>query len=85
MAENKNGHGNAREGGHGNAHEGGHEHEHGLYSGEHPAHAQEQTHDRLGAEILADREWMFGAFVRWSAIAVFHIIVILAFLALTQT
>ena len=61
------------------------EHEHGLYSGEHPPHGQEQVHDRLSAEILSDREWMFSAFIRWSAIAVFHIFVILAFLALTQT
>ena len=61
------------------------QHEHGLYSGEHPQDAQEQTHDKLSAEILADREWMFAAFVRWSGIAVFHILVILALLALTQT
>lgn len=61
------------------------EHEHGLYSGEHPAHGQEQTHDRLSAEILADREWMFAAFIRWSAWTVIFILLILAFLALTQT
>ena len=59
--------------------------EHGLYSGEHPAHAQDQTHDKLGAEILADREWMFGTFVRWSAWTLILVFLILAFLALTQT
>ena len=59
--------------------------EHGLYSGEHPAHAQEHTHDELSAEILADREWMFAKFVQWSAWNVILIVVILAFLALTQT
>jgi hypothetical protein len=59
--------------------------EHGLYSGEHPAHGQEQAHDKLSAEILADREWMFGKFVQWSAWNVILIFLILAFLALTQT
>ena len=58
---------------------------HGLYSGEHPAHAQEQVHDKLSAEILADRESMFATFVRWSAWNVIFIFLILAFLALTQT
>jgi hypothetical protein len=59
--------------------------EHGLYSGEHPAHAQDETHDKLDAEILADREWIFAKFVQWSAWNVIFILVILAFLALTQT
>jgi hypothetical protein len=58
---------------------------HGLYSGEHPAHAQDQTHDRIDAEILADREWVFATFVRWSAWTLVLVFLILAFLALTQT
>lgn len=58
---------------------------HGLYSGEHPAHGQEQTHDKLSQEILADREWMFAKFVSWSAWTVMLIVLVLAFLALTQT
>jgi hypothetical protein len=61
------------------------EHEHGLYSGEHPPHGQDQADDRQSAEIVADREWMFAAFVRWSAWTVLLIIAILLFLALTQT
>jgi hypothetical protein len=59
--------------------------EHGLYSGEHPAHAQDETHDRLNAELLADRERVFATFVRWSGWNLILILMILAFLALTQT
>ena len=58
---------------------------HGLYSGEHPPHGQEQTHDKLSAEILEDREWMFSAFIRWTAWNLVLIFLILIFLALTQT
>jgi hypothetical protein len=59
--------------------------EHGLYSGEHPAHGLEEEHDQLGQAILADRERIFAAFIRWSAWTVVLSMLILAFLALTQT
>lgn len=62
-----------------------HEREHGLYSGEHPYHAHQELHDKLRLEVLDDREWMFAAFIRWTAWALVLIFLILAFLALTQT
>ena len=61
------------------------EHEHGLYSGEPIYHGLEDEHDPLRHALLAEREWMFATFVRWSAWTVILIFLVLAFLALTQT
>lgn len=56
----------------------GHGHDHG--------HARDHAaEERMNHEILADREWMFDAFIRFSAWNVVLIFAILALLALTQT
>lgn len=56
------------------------EHEHGLYSGEHPPDAHKH-----GTMDITEQERVFAAFIRWSAWTVIFILLILAFLALTQT
>lgn len=55
-------------------------HEDGLYDGDHPADAHEH-----GTMDIADHERIFAAFIRWSAWTLILVVLILAFLALTQT
>lgn len=62
-----------------------HGQEHGLYSGEPINHGLQDEHDKLGHALLEDREWIFEAFLRWSSWTVLLILIILAFLAITQT
>ncbi|HET7410499.1 MAG TPA: hypothetical protein VFJ13_09890 [Paracoccaceae bacterium] len=53
------------------------------------AHGHDDAHadevERQNREILADREWMFDMFVRFSGWNVVLIVAIVALLALTQT
>lgn len=51
------------------------------------AHDDAHAHgdERVNRELLADREWIFDAFVRFSAWNVLIIFIILALLALTNT
>jgi Bacterial aa3 type cytochrome c oxidase subunit IV len=56
------------------------QHEHGLYSGEHPPDAHKH-----GTMDIAEQERVFAGFIRWSAWTVIFILLILGFLALTQT
>lgn len=58
------------------------EREHALHGGD---DAERELHDRLRAEVTADREWIFASFLRWSAWTLVLIVLILSFLALTQT
>jgi hypothetical protein len=59
--------------------------EHGLFHGEPIYHGLEDEHDKLGHALLADREWIFAAFIRLSAWTLVLTFLVLAFLALTQT
>ena len=57
--------------------------QHGHDDAHHDAHGHDD--EQMSRGILADREWIFDAFVRFSAWNVVIIFIILALLALTQT